>query len=487
MAVTLEAWSAPSHYTESVALGGTLGFWTYTKHSVKAIISFRTAIFCACLGAAALLIVGCSKGGDETAQKGGKKKGGKKGGDLGPAPVVVAKVKRKDVPIQITAVGNVEPYSVVSIKPQVSGQLTQIFIEEGDYVRKGNKLAEIDPRPLQAQVAQGEATLAKDNAQLQQVMANLARDSANEKYAAEQAKRYATLFDQGVVSKDDRERFSSQADALTQLVLADRAAIESAKAQIQADQANLGNIRLQLSFTTIYAPIDGRTGNIAVKAGNIVTANQTELLTIAQVQPIYVTFGVPEARLGDVQRYQSGGRLVVEAKSQDESDAMERGQLTFVDNNVDATTGTIKLKSTFRNDSRTLWPGEFVSVMMKLTVQPNALVVPTHALQTGQDGTYVYVVKDDRTVEMRPVTPGLRIEDELVVDKGLADGETVVTEGQLRLAPGSHVSFPGGAEGGRGNGDKFGAPAEGAPQTDAAPSGEKSGKKGGRGKRGPAS
>jgi len=477
---------------------------------VKAIISSRKVVLCLYLGLTVVFLAGCSKSADETAQKSGKKKGGKKGGDLGPAPVVVAKVKRKDVPIQISAVGNVEPYSNVSIKPQVSGQLVQIFIEEGDYVRKGAKLAEIDPRPLQAQVAQAEATLAKDNAQLQQVMANLARDSANEKYAGEQAKRYATLFDQGVVSKDDRERFASQADALTQLVLADRAAIESAKAQIQADQANMGNIRLQLSFTTIYAPIDGRTGNITVKAGNIVTANQTELMTIAQVQPIYVTFGVPEARLGDVQRYQVGGRLVVEAKSQDEADVDEKGQLTFIDNNVDASTGTIKLKSTFRNDSRKLWPGQFVSVLMQLTVQANAIVVPTHALQTGQDGTYVYIVKDDRTVEMRPITPGLRIDDDLVIDKGLQAGETVVTEGQLRLAPGSRVTFPdsgessGAADAGGGNAGgantggyagrgnaadgQAGATAEGgaAPGDDAA-KGKRGGKKGGRGKPAPAS
>ena len=414
-------------------------------NSVKAIILSRNvsrkAVFCLCL-ALTVVLAGCAGQGGDAAQKSGKKKGfGKKGGDGGPAPVVVAKVRRKDVPIQITAVGNVEPYSNVS--EAASQRTVDAIVHGGRRLRPqgreagGNRSASAQPKGA------GGGDVSKDNAQLQQVVANLARDTANTKYAAEQAKRYATLFDQGVVSKDDRERFSSQADALDQLVLADKAAIESAKAQIQADQANLGNIRLQLSFTTIYAPNDGRTGNISIKAGNIVTANQTELMIIAQVQPIYVTFGVPEARLGDVQRYQGSHRLVVEAKSQDESDTAETGELTFVDNNVDATTGTIKLKSTFRNAGRKLWPGEFVSVLMKLTVQPNALVVPTHALQTGQDGTYVYVVKDDHTVEMRPVTPGLRIDDDLVVDKGLAAGETVVTEGQLRLAPGSRVTFAG--------------------------------------------
>ena len=177
-------------------------------------------MFCLCLGLTVFFVTACSKEAADTAQKGGKKKG-KKGGDFGPAPVVVAKSVRKDVPIQVTAVGNVEPYSTISVKPQVGGQLTKLFIDEGDYVAKGAKLAEIDPRPLEAQVAQAKATLAKDNAQLQQVMANLARDSANEAYSREQAKRYAALFEQGVVSKDDRERFASQADALSQLVVAE--------------------------------------------------------------------------------------------------------------------------------------------------------------------------------------------------------------------------------------------------------------------------
>ena len=354
-----------------------------------------------------------------------------------------------------------EAYNTISIRPQVSGQLTKVFIQDGDYVIKGQKLFEIDPRPLQAQVAQAEAQLSKDRAQLQQANANLARDVANEKYAREQAARYVSLFDQGVVSKDDRERFASNADALGQSVQADQAAIESAKAQIQADQANLDNIGLQLSFTTISSPIDGRLGNITIKAGNIVSANQTELMSLAEVQPIYVTFAVPEPRLPEIRRFMgSGNKLPVEAKSQDEAGDGEHGELTFIDNNVDATTGTIKLKGTFKNADRKLWPGEFVNVSMRLTLQPNALVVPSAALQTGQDGTYIYVVKDDMTVEMRPVTAGLRVNDILVIDKGLKEGETVVTEGQLRLAPGSKVVIQNGsgADGGIGTGAVIGSP-----------------------------
>ena len=307
-----------------------------------------------CLGLALLLLTGCAKSADAAAQGDGKK--GKKGGNDGPVPVEAATAVRRDVPIDLAAVGNVESYSTVSIRSQISGQLEQVFVEDGQYIAKNEKLFQIDARPLEAQVAQGEATMARDRAQLGQAQANLARDIANEKYARENAQRYQTLFKEGVVSREEQDRLASTADAQTQLVAADRAAIESAKAQIQADEANLGNIKLQLSFTTISSPIDGRAGNVTVKAGNIINASQTELLSIAQVQPIYVTFAVPEARLGEIQRYMAGSKLVVEAAGQDQVNRVERGFLTFIDNNVDSTTGTIKLKGTFQNTERKLWP-----------------------------------------------------------------------------------------------------------------------------------
>jgi len=395
-----------------------------------------------------LVIEACTKVEQAATQDGGGvnkkgKKKGKGGADTGPVPVEVARVVRKNVPIDMTAVGNVEPFSTVSVRPQVSGQIQEVFIEDGQYVAKNQKLFQIDPRPFEAQVAQVEATMSRDRAQLSQAQANLARDTANDRYAKEQADRYVALFQQGVVSRDDRDRFGSNADALAQLVLADKAAIESAQAQIQADAANLSNIKLQLSFTTIYSTLDGRAGNVTVKAGNIVTANQTEVLSIAQVQPIYVTFSVPENRLGEIQRYMAGTRLPVEAAGQDDLINPEHGILTFVDNNVDSTTGTIKLKGTFQNAQRKLWPGEYANVTLKLSTQANALLIPTQAMQTGQDGTYVYVVADNRTAEVRPITVGLRRESELVVDKGLSEGEIVVTQGQLRLAPGSPVIIPG--------------------------------------------
>jgi len=410
-----------------------------------------------CLLLAALIIQGCNQR-DVSADAPAGRKGKGRGGDGGPAPVVVAKVVQKSVPIELASVGNVEAYSTISVVPQVGGQLTEVYFHEGDYVAKGAKLFMIDPRPLEAMVAQAEANLARDEALLQQAQANLARDTANQKYARDQADRYGKLFEQGIVSRDQGEQLASNADALSQLVLADKASIESAKAQILADQANISNIKLQLAYATIYSPLDGRTGNLTVKGGNIVTPNTTVLTTITQVQPIYVTFSVPEARLADIRRYMAQGTLQVEARGQAGTDT-DQGQLTFIDNNVDTTTGTIRLKGTFQNTSRKLWPGEYANVKLRMSIQQNALVLPNQAVQTGQDGTYVYVVKDDRSVELRPVTTGLRMDQDMVIDKGVQAGETVVTEGQLRLAPGSRVQMgganrPGGFGGvGRGGGD----------------------------------
>jgi membrane fusion protein, multidrug efflux system len=401
-----------------------------------------------CCLLAALVIQGCNQR-DVSGDAPAGKKGKGRGGDGGPAPVVVATVVQKSVPIELASVGNVEAYSSINVVPQVGGQLTEVYFHEGDYVAKGAKLFMIDPRPLEAMVAQAEANLARDSALLQQAQANLARDTANQKYARDQADRYGKLFEQGIVSKDQGEQLASNADALAQLVLADKASIESAKAQILADQANISNIELQLAYTTIYSPLDGRTGNLTVKGGNIVTPNTTVLTTITQVEPIYVTFSVPEARLADIRRYMAQGTLQVEARGQAGTDT-DQGQLTFIDNNVDTTTGTIRLKGTFQNASRKLWPGEYANVKLRMSIQQNALVLPNQAVQTGQDGTYVYVVKDDRSVELRPVTTGLRMDQDMVIDKGVQAGETVVTEGQLRLAPGSRVQM--GGAGGRGGG-----------------------------------
>ena len=341
-------------------------------------------------------------------------------GEGGPVPVVVAMVSQRDVPINVDVIGNVEAYSTITVKAQVGGELTKVSFHEGDFVKKGDLLFTIDERPFQAALAQAQANLARDTAALSQAQANLARDIANEKYAQDQATRYRGLFDQGVVSREQTDQMRSSADALSQTVLADKAAIESARAQIVASKAAEDTATVQMSYTAIRSPIDGRTGSIAVKQGNVVAANTSDLMTITEVSPIYVTFSVPEAQLGDIKRYMGQGQLPVHAAPQADATTQESGVLTFIDNSVDATTGTIKLKGTFQNAANRLWPGEFVRVTLGLTTRPHAIVVPNQAVQTGQDGQFVYVVKQDRTVEMRPVVTGTRVDQELVIDRGPA-------------------------------------------------------------------
>ena len=385
------------------------------------------------VAAAAQVLAGCSGKGGATASANTKK-------GFGDVPVLVAKAVQKDVPVEIQVIGNVEAYSTISVKAQLGGQLTNVNFREGDFVKKGDLLFTIDQRPFQAAVSQAEANHAKDVAALGQAKANLARDTAQARYVSAQAGRYQKLFEGGIVSKDQAEQFSANADVSAQAVAADQAAISSAEAAIASTSAMLENAKVQLSYTEIRSPIDGRTGNLNVKAGNVVTANSMDLMTINQVEPIYVTFAVPEAQLTAIKRFMAGGKLPVRAKPQDDAAAREEtGVLTFIDNTVDPTTGTIKLKGTFANSEHKLWPGQFVRVTLRLTTQPNAIVVPNQAIQTGQDGSFVYVVKSDRTVESRPVKTGVRVDQDMVVNEGLETGETVVTEGQLRLAPGSRV------------------------------------------------
>jgi multidrug efflux system membrane fusion protein len=395
------------------------------------------------LALSTLLLNGCTSKGTTTAAAAKKGEGG--------VPVAVAKVVEKDVPVDIQVVGNVEAYSTITVKAQVGGQLTKVSFNEGDYVKAGDLLFTIDPRPLQAQVSMSEANLAQNSAQLMQAQANLARDIAQEKYAQSNAERYARLWQQGIISKDQYEQVRTSADATSAVVAADKAAIESARAASVATRASVDNMKVQLDYTQIRSPIDGRTGNLMVKLGNVVNANSMDMMTINQVQPIYVTFAVPESQLPSIKQYMAEGKLPVIASPQDDTASKETGVLTFVDNGVDPTTGTIKLKGTFGNADRKLWPGEFVRVVLRLTTRQGALIVPNEAVQTGQEGQYVFVVKPDRTVESRVVLTGARIGQELVVEKGLEPGETVVTEGQLRLAPGMRIQVrdgrPGGAAG----------------------------------------
>jgi membrane fusion protein, multidrug efflux system len=418
---------------------------------------FRKATWIVLFITLSLILPACSNSGAEASKGtqgsggpgGGKGRGRGMGGDV---PVTVAAASLKNVPVEVQVIGNVEAYSTINVKAQVGGQLTAVYFQEGDYVQKGARLFSIDPRPFDAALSQAIANNARDKATLGQAQANLARDQAQARYQQSQAARYTQLFQAGVVSKDQSEQFQASADAIDQAVAADRAAIESARASIGASQAAADNARVQLEFTSIRSPIEGRTGNVTVKLGNVVTANSVDLTTINQVQPIYVTFAVPESQLPAIKRYMSAQKLVVRARPQDDPNAAEEiGNLTFVDNAVDMTTGTIKLKGTFANKDRKLWPGQFVRVTLRLTIQQNAVVVPNQAVQAGQNGSFVYVVKQDRTVESRPVTTGARVDQDMVVDDGLQAGEVVVTEGQLRLAPGSKVAVKDG-RGGRGGG-----------------------------------
>jgi multidrug efflux system membrane fusion protein len=280
-------------------------------------------------------------------------------------------------------------------------------------VRKGDLLFTIDPRPYEAALKQAEANLQKDLAQA--------------KHAQEDARRYEFLVQKGVVARQQYDKFRTEAEALEAAVLADRAAVENAK--------------IQLGYCSIHSPIDGRTGSLMVKQGNIIKADDINLIVINQIVPIDVAFSVPEQFLHEIKKYMALGRLQVDALAPSNNERPEKGTVTFVDNAVDATTGTIRLKGTFTNRERKLWPGQFVNVVLTLTREPNTIVVPSHAIQAGQQGQYVYVVKQDLTVESRPVVVGRSVNSETVVQKGLAVDEKVVTDGQLRLYPGAKVEI----------------------------------------------
>jgi membrane fusion protein, multidrug efflux system len=357
------------------------------------------------------------------------------------APVLVSKAMLKSVPIEIQSVGNAEAYSSVSVKSQIGGELTVVDFKEGTDVRKGDRLFVIDPRPYESQVAQAEATLAKDKAQLQAAQANLSKEMAQEEFAQAQAKRYSELLQKGLLAPDSAEQFNAQAKAASEAVRADRAAIDSMQANIAADQAALDRAKLQLEYCTIRSPIDGRTGQLMVKQGNVVKANDVDLLTINQLHPIYVTFTVPEINLPLIKTRMAAGKVSVVVYLQGQDEAVETGTLSFVENIVDSATGTIRLKALFDNRADKLWPGQFVRVVVRLNDLSNSIVVPVTAVQTRQDGKFVFVVKPDMTVEARPVVPGRTIERDVVIEKGLSEGESVVTTGQLRLVPGSRIQI----------------------------------------------
>lgn len=360
-----------------------------------------------------------------------------------PVPVTVATAAEKTVPVQVRAIGTVEAYSTVAIKPQISGQLVGIHFSEGDDVKKGQLLFTIDQRPFEVA--------------LQQAMANLARDKATAANNRIQAQRYQKLFEEGVASSQQRDLAVSEADAFDAVVRGDEAAIAQAS--------------LNLEYCTIVSPMDGRTGSLMVHVGNLVKANDVPiLLMLNQITPTYVNFSLPEQYLAEVKKYRGEGTLRVEAYVTPPATGStagvlpaggtsplvatpealgihtgvpEAGTVSFVDNAVDTATGTIRLKAVFQNAQRRLWPGQFVDVILTLAQRPRATVVPTQALQSGQSGQFVFVVKPDNTVESRNVTVGLTVGNETVIEKGIRPGEVVVTDGQLRLVPGSHIRVKG--------------------------------------------
>ena len=354
-------------------------------------------------------------------------------------PVTVGEIVEKTVPIQLAAVGNAMAYTTVGIKSQISGQIVQVHFKEGQDVRKDDLLFTIDPRPFEAALRQAEAALRQRQAEVEQAIANVERDTAQLANARVQERRYKELVDKELVAREQYDQLRTNLAAMEATVQADRAAVENAKASERAAQAAVDNARLQLAYTAIRAPIDGRTGNVMVQVGNVVKGNDDNpIVVINQVHPIYVSFSVPEQYLANIKKYRAEGTLRVEVRPPHQSQTLATGELTFINNAVDMTTGTIQLKATFANTDNALWPGQFLDVVLTLT-RRTALVVPSQAIQPGQQGPFVFVVKADQTVESRQVVVGTRLGDETIIEQGLRGGERVVTDGQLRLVPGAKV------------------------------------------------
>jgi multidrug efflux system membrane fusion protein len=351
------------------------------------------------------------------AEKGGAAKGdaGKGGAGKGPGtvPVSVASVSQETIPFKIQAIGNVEALSTVSVKARVDGQIIEVGFKEGDEVRKNSVLFKIDPRPYEATLRQTEA--------------NHLRDTATRDQARSQEKRYQELLQKNFVSKEAYAQIRANADAADAVAASSKAAMENAK--------------LNLEYCTIRSPIDGFTGKIQIQLGNLVKANDTNALVVLnQVHPIYVSFAVPEQSLAMLRTYMSKGPLGVEAGPPNSDKVAASGNLIFVDNAVDATTGTIKLRARFTNNDNALWPGQFVNVSLKLFDQKDAMMVPSQAVQTGPNGQFVFVVKADMTTEVRKVTVERAAGARIIIASGLKPGEQVITRGQLRLAPGVKVA-----------------------------------------------
>ena len=346
---------------------------------------------------------GCSdNGGNKAKVENGPKKRA--------VPVLIGTSGQKTVPIELLATGTVEPFATVAIKSQITGTLQRIHFKEGDDVKKGDLLFSLDPRPIAAMLGQAQGALIRDRAQLDN--------------ARKELERYTTAAKKGYVSTEQAEQSETKVATLAATIKADEAAVE--------------NARLQLEFCTIYAPIDGRTGELPVAEGNLIKANaDTAMVTINQVSPIKVSFTVPGKHFGDIKKYRDAGTLQIGFTGPRGN--LVIGKFAFLDNTIDQATGTLRLKAEFTNEDKDLWPGQFVAVRLSLTSRADATVVPTQAVQIGQGGAHLFVVKDDTSVEDRPIVIGMSIDGETVVESGLAPGERVVTDGQLQLTQGTKV------------------------------------------------
>src|SRR5579884_4011350 len=328
------------------------------------------------------------------------------------ALVVLATVEQRDVPVQVRAIGNVEAYRTVQVRSMVNGQIDKVLFKEGQDVREGQLLFQLDKRPFEAD--------------LDKAIGTMRHDEATAAQSELQAKRYTELEQQGVISKEQADQFRAQAKADASAVYADKAAVDAA--------------RVQLAYTDIAAPIDARTGAVMIHKGNLVKANDTPyLVQLNQVAPIYVTFSIPETDLAEVRQFAASRQLRVFATPKGQNTTPVEGDLTFIDNGVDMTTGTVKLKATFTNKDRRLWPGEFADVVLNLSTRKNAILVPTKAVQSGQQGDYVYVVTPQNTAESRNVQPAGTYQNMTIVTAGVQPGEKVITEGLIRVAPNSKV------------------------------------------------
>lgn len=330
-----------------------------------------------------------------------------------PVPVLVGTVIQKTIPVQMQAIGSGEAYATVSVKSQVEGQIQRAYFHQGQFVQQGDLLFTIDPAPFQASLAQAEGNLAKDQAQLE--------------YAESTLKQNTALYKEGIIAQNQYNQYRSNAGSLAASVAADKAAIQTAK--------------IQLGYCTIRSPISGQTGALLIDPGNVIQSLNTALVVINQINPIYVDFSVPQQYLPEIQAERARSPLRVEAVIPNEPKQPEWGTLSFVNNSVDNTTGTILLKGTFQNARRHLWPGQYVNVTLTLSEQTHATVAPSPAIQTGQNGDFVYVVKPDHTVAYQPVTKGRVYGGYTVIEKGLTPDETVVTDGQLMLYPGGKVQI----------------------------------------------